>query len=134
LEQEEELNLTPNAILLYIDLKGNEMKISRGLQDQFCEFLRSMGFNGRGEADLPLSSNWVETSFGGHTNGEFVIRPYWWVECECEEECKCRASAPNFEHVPSNFSLSWYKYPLRDADSSDLLTARLISEWRLKFP
>lgn len=62
---------------------------------------------------------------GVYSNGTFSIFPYWWGDCSCgaeekEEDCKdyCKLVIPNFIHHPSGFTLSWYKYALRDSYSN----------------
>jgi len=108
------------------------MHVSRALQDQFADLLDAMGFDSYGKP-VKLDSTWKEIEFDGFGNGEFIVRSYWWGDCDCEDECHCRASAHNFVHIPSGFNLDWYKYPLRAANSNVELTSRMISEWRLKF-
>lgn len=49
-------------------------------------------------------------------NETFIIRPYYWGEDE-----KIMA-LPNFEFKPNNFTMSWYKYALRDAYCSHDIT------------
>jgi hypothetical protein len=40
----------------------------------------------------------------------------------------CSLLQPNFLFKPTSFRLDWYKYPLRDSYSSELLTAAMIDE------
>lgn len=50
--------------------------------------------------------NWDGTTDPGIPG--LTIRPYWWGECECENECTCEASLPNLEC--GGLELRWYKY------------------------
>lgn len=54
-------------------------------------------------------------------NDTFIIRPYYWGD---DEKIAC---LPNFEHKPSGFKMTWYKYPLRDAYTNIELDANKFS-------
>jgi hypothetical protein len=65
----------------------------------------------------------------GYENDVFKVMPYDWdAECTCsiddefEKWCEsnyhkedCRLLRPNFWYKPTNFTIMWYKYALRDA-------------------
>ena len=115
------------------------INVDRDLQNQFVEFLNSMGFLAHEFGGLhtdrnKLDQSWVAVN-GGHSNGIFIVRPYSWGECSCDDfgrwpNCDCSASWPNFEHLPSGFKMAWYKYPLRGAESNILLTSSMIDGWK----
>lgn len=55
-------------------------------------------------------------------NSIFEIFPYYWGNCTCgmeklekERTEDCMYNKPNFTYFPTNLTISWYKYPLRDA-------------------
>ena len=56
------------------------------------------------------------TDRGGYENGVFKVNPYYWGEDEDIMD------EPNFIYKPEGIEISWYKYPMRDAYSSVLLT------------
>ena len=106
-----------------------ECEVSRGLQDLFCGFLESMGFDGYG----------FRKDHDGFVfeNDVFRIHPYWWNECQCpgwdsdEGASKhlpdCFQESPNFTFKPTGLTISWYKYPFRDSYSSEPLDARKLA-------
>lgn len=52
--------------------------------------------------------------FDKYENDIFLIRPYSWNDCLCEEENdECDVCGANFIFKPKQFKLSWYKYPFR---------------------
>ena len=53
----------------------------------------------------------LDDNVNGYVCGNVIIRPY-----------SDSSDLPNFEHVPSGFKMSWYKYPLRAADANRDLT------------
>ena len=112
-------------------------EVDRSLQDFFYQFLASLGF--KGEDLFVPPPGWQSLPYNGSTNGTFIVRPYYWGECDCgnideEGECKttCPTVLPNFVHIPSGFELQWYKYPLRDSYSNRLLTAEMIRGWMIE--
>ena len=50
-----------------------------------------------------------ETDRGGYENDTYLINPYYWGDD------KSIAEKPNFIFKPTNFTIDWYKYPLRDS-------------------
>jgi hypothetical protein len=67
-----------------------------------------------------------------YKNNVFVIRPYWWGECDCgaldyePHTDSCSLILPNFEHFKSDLKVMWYKYPLRDSYANREIT---LNEW-----
>ena len=65
-------------------------------------------------------------------NDVFTMRPYYWGDCECEDEHDedCPVIQPNFLHKPSGLEIHWYKYALRDSYSNQKLAnfAEIIDE------
>lgn len=68
----------------------------------FHDFLKSNGFDEYGYHANANENGWFE-------NEVFIVRPYYWGE---DEDI---AGLPNFEFKPDGTTMSWYKYPLRDA-------------------
>ena len=96
----------------FIKCKPVKMRypIDRSWQDVFCNTLNILGFtiNANPEDDSDLVFN---EEVNGHVCGDYVIRP------ESEND-----DLPNFEHIPSGFKMSWYKYPLRSAMANQNLS------------
>ena len=51
-------------------------------------------------------------------NDTFEVHPYCWCDKEDCPQCGT-GTQPNFRYKPTGFSMSWYKYPLRDAYMSE---------------
>ena len=79
-------------------------------QDPFCDFLHRNGFD--------MYGYYERGSERCFENNVFVVRPYYWGHAE---EI---ADLPNFEYKPTGFTISWYKYPLRDAYASHNISTK----------
>lgn len=100
--------------LLFGNSRGNYAIEREEWQDPFCKFLDNNGFDGYG-----YKEGSDERCF---ENDTFIIRPYYWGD---EEDI---AELPNFEYKPTGFTISWYKYPMRDAYAShDISTEEFIA-------
>lgn len=99
-----------------------EYKVNRDWQEDFYKFLVAVGFDGYGDIeeeylDRQESQLWKyskidKSEMGDSTyfeNDTFIIRPYYWGD---DDDI---VTYPNFVYKPTNFQLSWYKYPLRDS-------------------
>lgn len=90
--------------------------VNRDWQNMFCEYLRDMGFDGYGDTDdaklkeheLIIESE-HDQSMRKFENDTFIVMPYYWGDDDYISEL------PNFVYKPTGFSISWYKYPLRDS-------------------
>ena len=91
--------------LLFGNSRGNFHIPRDTWQNPFVEFLDKNGFDSYGYKDYS-QDDFFE-------NDVFSIRPYYWGEDETI------ANLPNFVYKPTGFSISWYKYPMRDAYASD---------------
>ena len=69
-----------------------------------------MGFTSYAESD-DGSSAIFNKGVQGYVYGDYIIRSY-----------SDSNDLPNFEHVPSGFKMSWYKYPLRAAKANQDLS------------
>lgn len=66
-----------------------------------------------------------------YDNDIFVMRPYYWGDDEA------LMVKPNFEFKPKHITISWYKYPMRDAycnqdltlDEFDTMLAECVDEF-----
>ena len=58
----------------------------------------------------------MECHAGNFENDVFIVRPYYWGDDEAIMKL------PNFEYKPTGFTMSWYKYALRDAYCSHDIT------------
>ena len=87
-------------------------------QESFRAFLKDGGFDTYGRpCDMcKENKNWKE-GCGDYRfeNDVFALRAYYWGNDERV------ARLPNFLHKPSGYEIRWYKYPLRDAYSSQKL-------------
>lgn len=90
--------------LLFGNSRGNFVIERDEWQDPFVEFLQRNGFD--------MYGYYERGSERCFENDTFVIRPYYWGE---DEEI---AVLPNFEFKPTGFTISWYKYPMRNAFAS----------------
>ena len=90
--------------LLFGNSRGNYAIERDDWQDPFVEFLDRNGFTSHG-----YKEGSDERCF---ENDTFIIRPYYWGD---DEDI---AELPNFEYKPTGFTISWYKYPMRDAYAS----------------
>ena len=63
-----------------------------------------------------------------YENDTFSMFPYYWGDCDCEETIQqdekspnishkegCVMARPNFYYKPTEVSVEWYKYALRDS-------------------
>lgn len=63
-----------------------------------------------------------------YENDVFVLRPYYWGECDCDanegeyHKKDCSLIQPNFHHKPSGLKIKWYKHPFRDSYSNQEIT------------
>lgn len=68
-------------------------------------------------------------------NDVFSVFPYYWGDCTCGFDEKdsqwqkenhhnenCPIVKPNFYYKPTDFSIKWYKYPLRDSYMNQNIT------------
>ena len=85
--------------LLFGNSRGKYVVPRDPWQDIFAEFLLNNGFDGYGFRDSQRE----------YENNTFILRPYYWGE---DEEIQ---ALPNFVYKPENITISWYKYPMRDA-------------------
>lgn len=93
-------------------------------EDMFCAFLDELGCDTCGYPKTDKNSksilpdgcveNLVGNSYG-FGNDVFEIRPYYWGEGD-------EADLPNFVYKPTKLEIRWYKYPMRDAYSSQYIT------------
>ena len=94
--------------LLFGNSRGN-YPVPRGeWQELFTDFLAYNGF------DMYGYKEGAKEAF--FENDVFSIRPYYWGD---DDEI---ANLPNFVYKPTGYSISWYKYPLRDAYASADIT------------
>ena len=85
--------------LIFGNSRGNYVVPRDSWQDIFAEFLFANDFDSYG----------FHNGERGFENYTFIIRPYYWGE---DEEIQ---ALPNFVYKPENITISWYKYPMRDA-------------------
>jgi hypothetical protein len=109
-----------------------DFEINRNYQDLFCEYLQNMGFDSYGNIeDLKLNKiNRYKGEYSIFENNIFLIFPYYWNDCLCEEyhDYFCPCNIPNFWYKSKNIKIKWYKYPLRDSYSNIELDERIIKE------
>lgn len=99
--------------LLFGNSRGKYVINRDEWQEPFVDFLYRNGFDMYGYYERG-----TERCF---ENNMFIVRPYYWGE---DDEI---AVLPNFEYKPTGFTISWYKYPLRDAYAShNISTEQLI--------
>jgi hypothetical protein len=84
--------------------------VDRSFQDIFCNTLTVLGFTIYASPD-DGNSIVINKKVNGYICGDYIIRPY-----------SDYSDLPNFEHVPSGFKMSWYKYPLRSAEANQDLS------------
>ena len=102
--QKADINTIELGNLLFGNSRGNFL-IERGpWEDVFYDFLHDNGFDGYG-----YKNDSTDLVFENET---FSIRPYYWGDDETIAEL------PNFVYKPTGFTISWYKYPFRDAYAS----------------
>lgn len=103
--------------LLFGHSRGNFALPRDKYGDSFNSFLVQGGFDSYGRPnDCGVSANWMDDCGDGRfENDVFVLRAYYWGNDERV------ARLPNFLHKPSGYEIRWYKYPLRDAYSSQKL-------------
>ena len=87
-------------------------------QNKFCEFLENNNFDMYG---YPQEDNYKDQikdigNFARFENDTFMLMPYYWGDDDVV------MSLPNFIYRPENITISWYKYPLRGATSSEEIT------------
>ena len=100
--------------LLFGNSRGNYAIEREDWQEPFMEFLDNNGFTSYG-----YKEGSDERCF---ENDTFIIRPYYWGD---DEDI---AKLPNFEYKPTGFTISWYKYPMRDAYAShDISTEEFLA-------
>lgn len=109
--------------------------VDRDWQDMFCKHLYEMGFDSRGDIDdenlmkdeieIPSSvkEEWGNTKF---ENDTFIIMPYYWGDDDYI------SGLPNFVYKPTGFSLSWYKYALRDSYMNHNITKQKLEEYMIE--
>jgi hypothetical protein len=100
--------------------------------------------NSRGEVPIPRGAgyeglldalfdaideeeNSMTSGYGlNFANDIFETFPYYWGDCTCDDNeglfleseehfDSCLLLKPNFLYKPTDYQLSWYKYPLRDS-------------------
>lgn len=93
--------------------------INRDWQSDFISFLRKCGLDSYGYAyDGDMDYNGTNTARGGFENDIFRVTPYYWGDDEKIEE------EPNFIYKPTGYTISWYKYALRDSYSNKSITKK----------
>ena len=60
---------------------------------------------------------------GGITTPVFEICSYWWGD-----EDDLEAERPNFKHIPTGFTIDWYKYALRESYANQDLDPDRVAE------
>jgi hypothetical protein len=112
-------------------------------QDVFIEFLESMGFSNYGyyeynrdlgkDFDDEINKKWINSD-GDFENDVFSVTSYCW--CDVDGGCQ-RCHKPNFHYKPTDFRLSWYKYPLRGNSCNKKITSdeflKIINHCRRSF-
>lgn len=86
-------------------------------QYRFVELLKQIGYDNHG---VELEEG--EEGYTGKINSNFIVRPYCWDD----DSPDCLL--PNFECPKLKFTLSWYKYALRDSYSNKELTEELMQK------
>lgn len=81
---------------------------TKDYEDVFHLFLERSGFDAYGHPENKELESVNQAEYG-FENDVFIIRPYYWGD---DDDI---AALPNFEYKPTGFSMTWYKYPLRDA-------------------
>lgn len=94
----------------------------KAYQDIFCRFLEKLNFDSYGNCYQDKLQPYVSEEDGAFENDTCVIRPYYWGD---DENIMSR---PNFVYKPSNLTISWYKYPMRDAYASHNITPETFKE------
>ena len=94
--------------LIFGHSRGNYAIPRDTWQEPFAAFLEQNGFDGYGYKD--------DTNDAFFENDIFSIRPYYWGDDDTIAEL------PDFVYKPNRLTISWYKYPLRDAYSSHDIT------------
>lgn len=100
--------------LLFGNSRGSFVVERDEWQEPFDDFLLRNGFNGYGY--------YLRGSERCFENDVFVVRPYYWGD---DEEI---AVLPNFEFKPTGFTISWYKYPMRNAFASHNISTETFVE------
>ncbi len=96
--------------------------LDRGLYGEpFAMFLEYLDFDDYGyyEGDDEDVKKHLDEN-GDYSNDIFSITPYCW--CMTDGGCD-RCHRPNFQYKPTDFRLTWYKYPLRGNDCNREITA-----------
>ena len=108
--------------LIFGNSRGNYVINRDEWQDPFCDFMSRTGFDAWGYRKNGHDEDPDEQEYDfGFENDTFVLRPYYWGEGDDI------AALPNFEYKPTGFTLSWYKYPLRNAFAShNISTERFV--------
>lgn len=100
--------------LVFGHSRGNYHINRDAWQGPFCKFLERNGFDVYGYREVWRSKEYSDECY--YENDTFIIRPYYWGDDEEE------AALPNFVYKPTGFTISWYKYPMRDAYASMNIT------------
>lgn len=91
--------------LIFGHSRGNYAIERSEWQEPFLDFLDKAGFDSYGyKKDDDIHDDFE--------NDTFAIRPYYWGG---DDDA---ATLPNFEYKPTGFTISWYKYPMRDSYAS----------------
>lgn len=77
-------------------------------QDLFVDFLYDCGFDSYG--------HYKDKDY--FANDTFEVHPYYWGDDET------LIAVPNFLYKPMNFTIYWYKYPMRNAYASHNITVQ----------
>jgi hypothetical protein len=65
-----------------------------------------------------MEYNKTNTARGGFENDIFGVAPYYWGDDEKIDE------EPNFTYKPTEYTISWYRYALRDSYSNKSITKK----------
>lgn len=110
--------LTENMELgnLFFGNSRGKYPMERGIwQSTFAEFLEEIGLDSYGYVENKKLQLY-KTSRGGFENEVFIVNPYYWGDDEETME------EHNFIYKPTDYTIDWYKYPLRDSYANKKLT------------
>lgn len=95
--------------------------VNRDWQNDFVAFLRKCGLDSYGYGyDGDTEYNSTNTARGGFENDTFRVVPYYWGDDEKIGE------EPNFIYKPTGYTISWYKYALRDSYSNKSINKKCL--------
>lgn len=100
--------------LMFGHSRGNYPVDRDKYQDLLYHFMERNGFDAYGHY-IDLNKGQIpcdKEDNSSYKNATFVIRPYYWGD----DEKLMRL--PNFHYFPTDLSIRWYKYALRDSYSN----------------